>query len=137
LNYLNKIIFRRFDIYLKKDVGPLADNFEIEIRSGPGHTTSQSKEKFSSNFYSGFVEDELKSHVLCYFEKQSDNIYADPDDKLLNTPLIYLQIHIVNETENTIYYIEPLVDKLTQEVKYIAYKSEDIDSDVSSNGVFK
>jgi hypothetical protein len=131
------ILSRRFDIYLKKDVGPLTDNFDIEIRLGPGKKPSHMKNQFASNFYTGFVDNESKSHVLCYFEKQPSNFYDDPDDKLLNTPLIYLQIHIVNEAESNIYYIEPLVDKLTQEVKYIAYKSDDIDSDVISNGVFK
>jgi hypothetical protein len=68
----------------------------------------------------------------------------------LTQPLVYAQIHL-NENEeneenktrkNTIYYIEPSInlneknDDL-KSFKYLIYKTNDIDSNVISNNVFK
>lgn len=68
----------------------------------------------------------------------------------LTQPLVYVQIHLHEEEENetnktrinTIYYIEPSInlndknDDL-KSFKYLIYKTNDIDSNVISNNVFK
>jgi hypothetical protein len=89
---------------------------------------------FSPNFYTGIVENEPNSFVICYFERQDQNTKSYDDIPLI----IYAQIRIQIEKEgSTTYYVEPLVDKETNSVKYIIYKSDDVDSGIVSNGVFK
>ena len=128
---------RRFDLYLKKDTGPLTENVDIEFRYSkkpPLHV----RNFFAPNFYTGFVDNEARSHVICYFET-SDMVDQTSGEKEISTrqPLIYAQIHIMNEEKNSIYYVEPLVDKTSGEIKYLVYRSDDIDSEVIVNGNFK
>jgi hypothetical protein len=105
----------------------------------------------TTNFYTGYVNGEAKSHVICYFETSStSNSTLDMASKNpLTQPLIYAQIQIQKErdenetsTQTTIYYIEPSIklngpEEDLKGFKYLVYKTDDIDSDVISNNVFK
>lgn len=86
------------------------------------------------------------SHVICSFENSYDfnTTLNTISSNQLEQPLVYAQIHIQNQNESTIYYIEPSINFDTakghdslKDFKYLIYKIDDIDSDVISNNVFK
>lgn len=122
---------RRFKLMLKKDTKLVADHFDIEIRYPTSkRPTEHIHDFFTQNYYTGIVEDVSGSYVVCYFEKLSDS----------SQPLVYAQISIKNEDENVVYFVEPINNSTNyndEQPKYIVYRSEDIISDVISNGVFK
>lgn len=108
----------------------MATGFDIEIRyPSSGRPTEHVHDFFSQNYYTGIVEDVPGSNVVCYFEKSSTE--SSP-------PLVFAQISIKNEDENAIYYVEPVLNSTNSSAnKYIVYKSDDILSEIISNGVFK
>ena len=117
---------------MRRDINLVADHVDIEVRYSTSNKPSDHvNDFFTSNYYIGFVEDEPRSHVICYFEK---------NDTLNNElmPLIYAQIQIQNDNENIIYYIEPLLDTNNQNKnKYLVYRIDDIQSDIIYNNIFK
>jgi hypothetical protein len=127
-----KAFNRRFHLLLKKDVDLVSDKFDIEIRYASSSQPSEHLSDFlTSNYYTGIVDNEPDSYVVCYFEQPS----ASPTQ-----PLVYAQISIRNERENAIYYVEPLLDVTGEHessAEYIVYRSEDVQSDVIANGIFK
>lgn len=121
----------------------VANQFDIEVRYPTTNRPSKHiSDFFTSNYYTGIVENETGSHVLCYFEIQN-NSNISVSAAVAGQPLIFAQISIKNENENSVYYVEPLLNTNKSEIeagkplKYIVYRSEDILSDVVSNGVFK
>lgn len=116
---------------LKRDVDLVGSNFDIEIRHPSSNKpTEHMNDFFTSNYYTGIVEDEEGSYALCYFEQMKE-----PSAQ----PIVYAQISIKNDLENSMYYIEPLLNNTSEHepMKYIVYKIDDIESDVISNGLFK
>ena len=93
-----------------------------------GRPTEHVRDFFTSNYYTGIVEDVPGSHVVCYFESLGD----DKEQQ----PLVYVQSAIKNDDENSLYYVEPVLNSTGPPFKYIAYRTDDILSDVLSNGVF-
>ena len=91
----NEFIFnafgREFHIYLKKNLNVLSNEVNIEIK----YATSSSNldDVFTSNFYTGFVDDVLSSSVLIYYEH---------DQIIKNKTIIYGKIELGVET----FYIE-------------------------------
>jgi hypothetical protein len=149
----NRLTFRAFGrsfvIYLKRETSLVADHFDIELRysSKSGLSSKHIGDFFTRNYYIGYVDGESNSRVLCYFEPKSNTsiwsssiIETESEQKnSLNdksSPLIYAQIIIDNEQEKTVYYIEP---KTTSDsnTEYIVYRSEDIQSLIYSDGIFK
>ncbi len=124
---------RHFDIYLRRNIDLMADKVDIEVRYADGNKPSEHiNDFFTSNYYSGFVEGESRSNVICYFEKNST---ANKNGSV--APLIYAQIQILNNKEHSIYYIEPLIDQNSNSNKYLVYRVDDIESDILSNNIFK
>ena len=125
---------RRFKLMLKKDTKLVADHFDIEIRYPTSkRPTEHIHDFFTQNYYTGIVEDVPGSYVVCYFEKPSNSTEH-------KQPLVYAQISIKNEDENVVYFVEPINNVTSHDdepAKYIVYRSEDIISDVISNGIFK
>ena len=118
---------RDFNIFLKRDLTLVSENIDIEVRysyRNKPNVVEHTDADFTANNYVGYVEGEPKSSVVCYFEK------ADRKE-----PLIYAQIRLEKErNKHELYTIEPAFHG---QAGYIIYRSEDIDSDVISNGNFK
>lgn len=131
----NRLKFRafgkNFSLILKKDAKIAGDNLNIELRYS-SRPSEYLKDSFSSNYFRGKVENESYSEVTVYFEEQKKYNYSDQ-------PLIFAHIRIFNKTNETNYYIEPLLttNDTNSKLKFLIYRSEDIQSDVLSNGVFK
>lgn len=131
----NRLQFRafgkKFNLILKKDIKIAAENLNIELRYS-NKPSEYLKDSFSSNYFRGKVENESYSEVTVYFEEQKKYNYSDQ-------PLIFAHIRIFNMTKETNYYIEPFMttDEANLKLKFLIYRSEDIHSNVLSNGVFK
>lgn len=121
---------RTFKIFLKRGNSLVAENVRLEVRySYPNKTqhTEYEDNHFKQNYFIGFVEDESDSSVLCYFESVPLNSTSKP--------LVYAQIRIgSNNNKTQYYYVEPMFNNHNT---YIVYRSDDIESDIISNGVFK
>ena len=131
----------------------MASNLDIEVRYPTSSKPTVHLDDFiTTNFYTGYVNGESKSYVICYFEtnSNSNSTLNMASNNKLTQPLVYAQIHLQEEVENdgnktkahTIYYIEPSInlngkDEDLNSFKYIIYKTNDIDSNVISNDVFK
>lgn len=123
---------RDFNIILKRDTQLVGNNIDIELRYS-SKPSEHLKDLFTSNYYTGIVENEPDSQVILYFENDNSTF------TLNNQPLIFAQIRLKNKNTNTVFYIEPLL-KLNNEdaeQKYLIYKSEDVQSEVFSGGKFK
>ncbi len=122
---------RDFVIYLKRDLTLVSENIDIEVRysyKDKPSVVEHADNFFTSNNYIGYVEGEPKSTVICYLEKPKT-----PTDQAL----IYAQIRLEqNDQKKEYFYIEPLAKKESNELSYIIYRSDDIDSAVMPNGVF-
>ncbi len=98
---------------------------------------------FTSNNYIGYVVGHPRSTVTCYIEQiTNDRTNISYSNFTLKYPLIYAQIRLENNEpeKNEYFYIEPIFishTELPDKMKYIIYKTIDIESDVISNGVFK
>jgi disintegrin and metalloproteinase domain-containing protein 17 len=127
---------RKFLLYLKHDVDLIGtNNIEIEIRSDKAPSVHL-KDKFSMNYYSGFVENEERSHVVLYYEKQKNHENFTQANVMDALPIIFAQISIENKTDTTYYYIETVFDSQETMAKYLIYRSSDINSNVMPNGLF-
>jgi hypothetical protein len=83
---------RQFHIYLKKNLNVLSNDINIEIKYS-NSTNKILNDIFSSNFYTGFVDDQKNSFVLLYY---------DYDQVVKNKTIIYGKIELGAET----FYIE-------------------------------
>ena len=123
---------RNFNILLRRDTQLVGNKINIELRYSK-KPSEYLNDFFTSNYYTGIVEDEPNSQVILYFENDSSSF------TLNNQPLIFAQIRIKSEKIDTVYYIEPILkpenDKSDQ--KYVIYRSEDVQSDIFSNQKFK
>lgn len=122
---------RNFSLILSRDVNIAENNLKIELRYS-NKPTEYLKDSFSSNYFRGKVENESYSEVIVYYE-QKDNLESNVQ------PLIFAHIRTVDGTNETNYYIEPfqLNTGTNSKLKFLIYRSEDIQSNVLSNGVFK
>jgi len=127
---------RKFLLYLKHDVDLIGtNNVEIEVRSDKAPSVHL-KDQFSMNYYSGFVENEERSHVVLYYEKQPISENLTQANSMDTLPIIFAQISIENTTDTTYYYIETVFDSNGKNAKYLIYRSSDINSNVMPNGLF-
>lgn len=76
------------------------------------------------NNFIGYVEGEPRSTVVCYLDRKHTS----------KEPLLYAQITLEHDVKKEYYYIEPSFNNTAE---YIVYRSEDIDSNIMPNGVFK
>ncbi|CAF0705583.1 unnamed protein product [Brachionus calyciflorus] len=129
----NRLKFRAFDrefnLILKKDTHLVANNINIELRYS-NKPSEYLNDFFSSNYYTGIVDNEQDSQVILYFENQNSSNTSQP--------LIFAQIRLKTKNLSTNYYIEPLIQPngSKNKQKYIVYKSEDVQSDIYANGIF-
>ena len=140
---------RDFEIFLKRETNLITNNLDIEVRYPFSNKPSLHLDDFiTTNFYTGYVNGESKSHVICYFETSPDynSTLNTLSENKLAQPLIYAQIHMRQGDEgnktSTVYYIEPSInfassDNESIRFKYLIYRIDDIDSSVISNNVFK
>ena len=136
---------RHFEIYLKRDITLLADKVDIEVRydSSPHRPAEHMADFLTSNYYTGFVSGEARSHVSCYFERPASSRGAN-QTQYDQQPLVYAQIQLQNESDNEIYYVEPFAttttgagDDQNHQYKYIIYRISDVQSDVLAANRFK
>ena len=92
----NEFVFeaygRKFQIYLKKNFNILADDVNIEITYA-NNTSNYLKDVYTTNFYTGFVDDDKNSFVILFY---------DHNQILKNKTIIYGKIELGSET----FYIE-------------------------------
>ncbi|RMZ96592.1 adam 17-like protease, partial [Brachionus plicatilis] len=121
---------RNFNLILRRDEAIVGDNLSIELRYS-NKPSEFLKDSFSSNYFRGIVENESYSEVIVYFEEATQSNSS-------GQPLIFAHIRIINGTNENNFYIEPFQSSglANSKFKYLVYRTEDIDSNILSNGVF-